>query len=122
MSLLDSIRGRLAPSLLTAAGVTLVVAGLLSYTDPAEAGPLPTPSPSSQQTAAATPAPSAAAPSPSGDASASPGVPANRLSTRIQIPAMKIDLPIIKQPDARYPSCNVAMYHEAFGPPGDPRG
>ena len=122
MSLLDSIRGRLAPALLTAAGVTLVVAGLLSYTDPAEAGPLATPSPTPPQTPAPTTAASATAPSASAGASAGPGFPADRVATRVQIPLMKIDLPIINQPDASYPSCNVAMYHEAFGPPGDPRG
>jgi hypothetical protein len=120
MPLLDLIRGRLLPSLLTAAGVTLVVAGLLSYTNPAEAGPAPTPSPLAQ----ATPGPTPVAPSatPEGSASASPGVPPDRVATRVKIPLLGIDLPIIRQPDPAYPSCNVAMYHEAFGPPGDPRG
>jgi hypothetical protein len=120
MPLLDVIRGRIVPSLLTAAGVTLVVAGLLSYTVPAEAGlppatAVPTPTavaqPSAEPTPLATP-----------ETSASPGVPADRVATRVQVPAMRIDLPIIIQPDPAYPSCNVAMYHQAFGPPGDPRG
>ena len=118
MSVLDMVRGRVLPSLLTAAGVTLVVAGLMSYTNPAEAGPTPTPS----AVARASAAPSAATPTATPNASASPAFPAGRLATRIQIPQMRIDLPVIKQPDAAYPSCNVAMYHEAFGPPGDPRG
>jgi len=120
MPLIDVIRGRIVPSLLTAAGVTLVVAGLLSYTVPAEAGlppatAVPTPTavaqPSTEPTPLATP-----------ETSASPGVPADRVATRVQVPAMRIDLPIIIQPDPAYPSCNVAMYHQAFGPPGDPRG
>jgi sortase (surface protein transpeptidase) len=118
MPILDLIRARVLPALLTAAGVTLVVAGLLSYTDPTEAGPLPSATPS-LPTPAAT---AAAVPTPSPDGSPSPSVPAGRLATRVQIPALRVDLPIIKQPDPAYPSCNVAMYHEAFGPPGDPRG
>jgi hypothetical protein len=120
MPLLDLIRARLLPSLLTAGGVTLVVAGLLSYTNPAEAGPAPTPSPVAQ----ATPGPTPVAPTatPESSASASPAFPPDRLATRVKIPLLGIDLPIIRQPDPAYPSCNVAMYHEAFGPPGDPRG
>jgi sortase (surface protein transpeptidase) len=118
MSVFDMVRGRLLPSLLTAAGVTLIVAGLLSYTNPAEAGPSPTPTPVVQASAGPTPAAATATP----EASASPAFPPGRVATRVQIPAMRIDLPIIKQPDPAYPSCNVAMYHEAFGPPGDPHG
>jgi hypothetical protein len=118
MPILDLIRARLLPALLTAAGVTLVVAGLLSYTDPAEAGPVASATP-----AVPTPAATAATvPTPSPGGSPSPSVPADRVATRVQIPALRVDLPIIKQPDPAYPSCNVAMYHEAFGPPGDPRG
>jgi hypothetical protein len=119
MPILDLIRARVLPALLTAAGVTLVVAGLLSYTDPAEAGPLPSPSLVLQPSPGAT---TATVPTPTPAGSPSPSVPADRLATRVQVPALLIDLPIIKQPDPAYPSCNVAMYHEAFGPPGDPRG
>jgi hypothetical protein len=121
MPAFDFLRTRLLPSLLTAAGVTLIVAGLLTYTDPAEAGPVASSTPPVQATPQATSptAPTAsAAPTPS----SVPSSAVDRLATRIQIPAQRIDLPIIKQPDASYPSCNVAMYHEAFGPPGDPRG
>ena len=125
-SVRDTLRTRVLPALLTAAGVTLVVAGLLTYTKPAEAGPAPSPSPT---VVAVEPSPSAiATPSatPSGDATpsadASATVPPGRVSSRVQIPALRIDLPVIKQPDPDYPSCNVAMYHELFGPPGDPRG
>jgi hypothetical protein len=117
--ILDLIRARLLPALLTAAGVTLVVAGLLSYTDPTEAGPVPSPTPTLEAIPAAT---ATTVPTPTPAGSPSPSVPAGRLATRVQIPALRVDLPIIKQPDPAYPSCNVAMYHEAFGPPGDPRG
>jgi hypothetical protein len=119
MPILDLIRARVLPAILTAAGVTLVVAGLLSYTDPAEAGPLPSPTPVVEPTPAVT---ATAVPTASPSGSPSPSVPAGRVATRVQIPALRIDLPIIKQPDPAYPSCNVAMYHEAFGPPGDARG
>jgi hypothetical protein len=118
MPLLETVRARLLPSLLTAAGVTLVVAGLLSYTAPTDAGPPASPTPVLQPSAGATPSASLATP----EASASPAFPADRVATRVQIPALRIDLPIIRQPDPAYPSCNVAMYHEAFGPPGDPHG
>src|SRR5690606_14225049 len=40
-SILASLTTRLVPALLTAAGVVLVVAGLLSYTNPAAAGVAP---------------------------------------------------------------------------------
>ena len=122
MPLLDVIRGRIVPSLLTAAGVTLVVAGLLSYTVPAEAGLPPTPTPIATPVPEASAGPTPVAPSTTPETSASPGIPADRVATRVQVPAMRIDLPIIIQPDPAYPSCNVAMYHQAFGPPGDPRG
>ena len=85
MPVLDLIRTRILPSLLTAAGVTLVVAGLLSYTDPADAGPLPSPTPVAQPTPATTAA-SEATPSPTPLGSASPSLPADRLATRVQIP------------------------------------
>jgi hypothetical protein len=118
MSVLEVIRGRILPALLLGAGVTLVVAGLLSYTNQAAAGPAPSPTAVAQASPNATPVTASATPA----ASASPAFPAGRLATRVQIPALHIDLPVIRQPDPAYPSCNVAMYHEAFGPPGDPKG
>jgi len=117
---------RLIPALLTAFGVVIITAGLLSYADPATAGVMPSPSPSSNSLG---PAPSVSidiptdAPSGSPGASAAPspsGGPA--VATRIVIPALRIDLPVVAGPSG-YPYCNVAMYQTAaeFGQPGQGR-
>jgi hypothetical protein len=125
--LLRVLRSRLAPALLTAAGVALLAAGLLHYGGPAIAGPIgATPSPSD---VAALPTPSFAVPSlPPIDGSAAPSssasIPAStRVATRVVIDQLAIDLPVIAQPDPDYPSCNVAMYFQAkgLGQPGDGR-
>jgi Sortase domain len=116
-----SLFTRLIPAMLTALGVVIVTAGVLSYGDPANAGVLPSPSPSSGGLG---PAPSLAIDTPS--ASAGPGASASPaasggsvVATRIVIPALQIDLPIVQGP-AGYPYCNVAMYYvdPAFGQPG----
>ncbi len=109
---------RVVSALLTAVGVVLVAAGLLTYTQPVAAAP---------------PAPSAAAqpsgpiglqtleplvtPSPSGSAAA-----ANRVATRVVVPALGIDLPVILQPGSAdsFPPCNVAMYIQQLHQPGQP--
>ncbi len=125
-TLRDRIRTRLLPALLTAAGVTLVAAGLLSYTGPADAGFSPAPS----AAVVLSPAPSAVPASPSpGGATSSPGpsaspsgFPADRVATRVVIPVLKIDLPIVKPPsNESYPRCNVAEYIQALGQPGQGR-
>jgi hypothetical protein len=138
---------RLVPALLTAAGVVLITAGLLSYADPTVAGGAPT-GPEVVETleppeAVASPSPSLPAPSPSGSASpsATPAgtppasivpdptpKPVRAFATRVVVPALKIDLPVIKGNDG-YPLCNVAMYlhtdkseeKDAFGQPGEGR-
>lgn len=110
------------PAILSALGVALLAAGLLTYSAPVEAGPEtsqvpiivtlpPTVAPSF--TAAQTNEPVATA-----SPTAEPTPPADRVATRVVISALGIDLPVIKQPDPRYPACDVAMYHEAFGQPG----
>jgi hypothetical protein len=143
-TLLDRVRTRLVPALLTATGVTLIAAGLLTYTGPVAAGPQPSESP----TAIAiepTPAPTASAspsgvgpslaprgtPSPSAGAG-SPGASpplvvepsATRTATRVRVRALKIDLPVIKPPGgpSAYPLCDVAMYiQDPLGQPGSGR-
>ena len=113
-----ALRDRLAPAVLTAAGVTLLAAGLLHYGGPADASPGGSPSPSD---VAALPTPGFVLPSlPPVDGSASPPSVApspnpNRVATRVVIDQLGIDLPIIAQPNANYPSCNVAMYYVAPG-------
>jgi len=119
--LLETIRARVVPAVLTATGVALVTAGLLTWTEPAVAEPADSPAPTDIAVSAspAAPTPSLSTMPPSLTPSASPA--ADRVATRVVIPAMNIDLPVMKQPDPSYPACNVAMYHEAFGQPGGGR-
>jgi hypothetical protein len=147
ISALSAIGTRLVPALLTAAGVVLITAGLLSYADPTVAGvapvgpevvetlappealaspspPAPTAGPSGPVSPSATPAgtpPASIVPDPT----AKPG---RAFATRVVVPALEIDLPIVKGNDG-YPLCNVAMYlhtdsseeKDAFGQPGEGR-
>jgi len=116
----DRIRTRFLPALLTASGVTLLAAGLLSYTQPVAAEPALTPPPATASpTAAPTPTPlitlpplgSAAAPS------ATPTADPDRVATRVRIAALDIDMPVVKGP-AGYPYCDVAMYLKDLRQPG----
>jgi len=123
---IETVRTRILPALLTALGVVLLTAGLLSYADPTTAGTTleesPTTyalAPSTAPTVAPSTAPSAAASAgPSEAPTESPGVRA--LATRVVIPALNIDLPVIEGPDG-YPLCNVAMYFKELGQPGEGR-
>ena len=119
------LRDRLVPALLTAAGVTLLAAGLLQYGSPVSAQPeLAAPSASD---AALAPVPTFAVPSlPPIDGSARPSASTaavKRVTTRVVIAELGIDLPVIAQPNPSYPSCNVAMYYQApgLGQPGQGR-
>jgi hypothetical protein len=123
-SLFAWIRHRLLPAALTAAGVTLVAAGLLTYTQPATAvSPIPTavatvrplPPRLALPTLGPTRAPSA---EPSG---ATP--PVTRVATRVTVPQLRIDLPIVVQPPSvTFPYCNVAMRYDPplYARPGEP--
>jgi len=107
----DFIRTRLVPALLTAGGVTLLAAGLLTYTVPVAAEPAQTPSPAPTAVAVATPSPLITIP-PLGTATPAPPSPSaspDRVATRVRIAAFDIDLPVIKGPSG-YPPCDVAMY------------
>ena len=119
-----SFRDRILPAVLTAAGVALLAAGLLSYTgsavaaDPAaSAGPSEIAvDPSVGLGLPTLPPPGASA---SGLPSASPG--GSAVATRVVIEALGIDLPIVKpRPGSAYPYCNVAMYltDPRLGQPG----
>jgi hypothetical protein len=117
------IRSRFVPAVLAALGVTLLAAGLLSYTVPVDAGPAASPSQTAASTAP-TPVPLITLP-PLGSgpvASAPPSAPADRVATRVRIAALDVDLPVVK-PNRGYPLCNVAMYfvHDALGQPGQGR-
>lgn len=116
------LRGRLLPALITAAGVALIAAGLFSYQDAPEAvalAPTPTAVP------AATPVPSplplpTLPPATSAAPSASP--PADRVATRVVIPALRIDLPVVRPPDDpnHFPYCDVAEFLPELHQPGEP--
>ena len=121
-----SLRQRLLPAVLTAAGVTLIAAGLLSYSDASAAVP---PDDSAPPTiVSADPGASLALPtlpppgaSPSIAAgSPSPSAASNRVATRVVIEALGIDLPVIKPRgnENTYPLCNVAMYIQELSQPG----
>jgi hypothetical protein len=128
--LLTAIRTRLLPALVTALGVVILTAGLLSYADPATAGTAVAESPVIV-TAAPTDAPSATIGLPSAPTSTDPGASAgpsasagatasptgDAVITRVVVPALKIDLPVV-QGNAGYPYCNVAMYISGMGQPG----
>jgi sortase (surface protein transpeptidase) len=121
------LRTRILPALLTALGVVLVTAGLLSYGDPATAGTalaesptIDVPSPTAAPTASLEPSPSVEG-SPAASESPSASGPVERaVATRVVVPALKIDLPVVEGPDA-YPLCNVAMYIQELGQPGEGR-
>jgi hypothetical protein len=117
---------RLLPAVLTALGVTLVGAGLLTYLSPTATGdPGTSPGLSASPSAAAPSEPSASIPlpslSPPGSPSPSPSS-VDRVATRIVIPALRIDLPVVKPPGGpdAFPLCNVAMYIQELSQPGEP--
>jgi hypothetical protein len=115
-------RSRLFPALLTAAGVTLLAAGLLSYGAPVLAEPGATASPSPTAAALATPSPLITLPPlttapPTGTPPPTPSPDPDRVATRVRIAAMGIDLPVIRGPSG-YPPCGVAMYLKELAQPG----
>jgi hypothetical protein len=118
MDLYGMLVRRVTSALLTAVGVALVAAGLLTYTQPVAAapvsssGPVSSAGPGGLQTLEPleTLAPSASA------------AAVNRVATRVVVPALGIDLPVIKQPGTAdsFPPCNVAMYITQLHQPGQP--
>jgi hypothetical protein len=146
-STLRAIALRLVPALITALGVVLVTAGLLSYADQTAPGLIPeqaavvetlSPSDSPGPLPSATPRLPTASPSESPSDSpaatgspsdsASPGPGARAVATRVVVPALGIDLPVVRG-NGGYPYCNVAMYlhtgdtaaTDGFGQPGEGR-
>jgi sortase family protein len=126
-TLLGAFRDRLLPAALTAAGVTLIAAGLLSYGNMAAAATEPTASaeptiiagdPGSSVALPSLPPIDASAPLSSVPPSASPDP--NRVATRVVVEALGIDLPIVKArgSSSTYPQCDVAMYIQELSQPG----
>ena len=115
------LRARILPAILTALGVAFLTAGLLTYTTPVEAGPEPSETPTIV-TLPPTAEPSLTPRPTSGPTDTpAPTVPADRVATRVVVAALGIDMPVVRQPDPAYPACDVAMYHEALGQPGQGR-
>jgi hypothetical protein len=146
---------RLLSALLMAAAVTLLAVGLLWYGSPGATGadaanlaasgataapvgdPGNFPTPTSDVAAASVPPLGSILPgaSPSASAtqspvnaspSASPDLGDSSVATRVVVPSLEIDLPIISpdvvvpnQGPGPYPPCDVAIYHLAFGQPGE---
>ena len=121
-------RHRLVPASLTAAGVTLLAAGLLAYGG-AAARNVPVDPRASGIAIGSQPLPTILVPTfPPINGSSPPSVapsapPIDRVVTRIVVERLGIDLPVIAQPDPSYPSCNVAMYYQdpRLGQPGSNR-
>jgi hypothetical protein len=121
----EQIRTRVLPALLTAFGVTILSAGLLTYSVPVEAGnpAAPTPSlpPGPSIAVAPTPTPlitlppiGTARPTPS---EAAPTPPPDRVATRVRVADLDIDLAVVRG-NTGYPYCNVAMYLPSLSQPG----
>jgi len=118
----DRLQHRLVPAILAAIGVSLIAAGLLSYSSPVAATP----------SASDLPALGDGSPSPAGlltfpplvasSPAASSGTGKTPVATRVVVPALDIDLPVIRQPGGvnAFPPCNVAMYLQQLHQPGDP--
>ncbi len=127
----EQLRTRALPALLTAFGVTLLSAGLLTYTIPvaAEAPANPSPSPIIAVVSTPTPlitlppidTPTPTTPTTQAPPSPSPTVipppPADRVATRVRVKDLGIDLPVIKGASG-YPLCNVALYLKELSQPG----
>ena len=130
---------RIVPALLTALGVVLITAGLMTYVDPTTAGTavletpeiVEAPTEVDESEPPASPSPSASLDpevSPAPTPEATPKRTGRETATRVVVPALDIDLPIIRGNNG-YPYCNVAMYlssskkadQDVFGQPGEGR-
>jgi hypothetical protein len=113
---LGRVRRRLPPAAVLARGIVLLGSGLLSYTQETEAAPVVRAIPTYDAL-------------PSSEAEATPavgGLPPfdpSRVATRIAIPRLGIDLPVMLQTPGygTYPLCDVALYRPDFGQPGSGR-
>jgi hypothetical protein len=105
----------LVPALIAGAGVFLVVAGLFYYLQPAAAESLATPTPPPASLAPYTlPPMSSTGPSAGSSVAAA-------AATRVTVPALGIDLPVIASPaHEEFPLCNVGEYQIIDKPLGFP--
>jgi hypothetical protein len=125
IGLLGDLMGPM-PTLLAGAGVFLVVAGLFSYFSPAGQ---PDASPTVEVASGSPSLVSFPPPvKPSGSANYSPGTSGGitrAVATRVVVPALNIDLPIVAgPPNELFPLCNTAEYLSlatAYAYPGAPQ-
>jgi hypothetical protein len=112
-------RTRLVPALLTAFGVALLANGLLTYTTAVEPGP------SALPLASYRPLPTfnSAVQLPNGSIKPDASFPPDRVATRVVIPKLQIDLPVMLQTAnyGEFPLCDVALYQPLLGQPGQGR-
>lgn len=106
---------RIQVAIFTAAGITVLMGGLLTYD--ATAGIVATPGPTATATAT-----EGASPTPF--PSIGPAIPTatpepDGFASRIVIPALDIDMPVVQAPQG-FPYCNVAQYVKEFSQPGQP--
>lgn len=128
-TIVRALRDRLLPAVLTAAGVTLIAAGLLSYSGNAaaavpaasESPEIVSADPSTTIVLPSLPPVDGSPPGSLGPASASPS--ADRVATRVVVEQLGIDLPVIKPhgDSTTYPQCNVALYIQELSQPGNGR-
>lgn len=116
-ALVDWLRDRFGPAFLMAAGVTLLAGGLVSLGSEASllGGAAPTAGPGDGD------GPWLSA-SPGADGSYA-GSSGDRVATRVIVPTLGIDLPVITPPgdETTYPPCDVAMFIQELGQPGQGR-
>jgi hypothetical protein len=111
----------IVPALFAGAGVFLIAAGLFYYLQPGTLAPSPTPTvePSTPVTVYSIP-PIATVGPPGPSASSVPSI-----ATRVTIPALGIDLPVVTSPpNEQFPLCNAAEYLVLDKPlayPGSPQ-
>jgi hypothetical protein len=119
--LADRFRTRLLPALLLALGLALLGNGLLSYTSGVEPPPVAQTLPSYEPLP--TIDPGLQLPIAGASEQPAPTFPADRVATRVVVPKLGIDLPIIQQPPSAglFPLCDVALYFTALGQPGSGR-
>ena len=99
----------LVPALIAGAGVFLITAGLFYYLQPVEAAPNATPTAAPSSSVAAYSIPPIASIAPIGPVS-SGGLTAY-IATRVAVPALGIDLPVVTPPpNEQFPLCNAAEY------------
>lgn len=117
----ERFRTRLLPAILLALGLGLLGNGLLAYTTAVEPQPVGQAIQSYQPLPTIDPA--IELPGGGNDGGPGPTFPPDRVSTRVVVPSLNIDLPVIRQPPeaGNFPLCDVALYFTALGQPGSGR-